>query len=107
VTVPLEVALAAREMRTRRRTRSGSRWRPWPQIADEIARLGLGRFDPVDLGHAVARLPIEAHPAAPPPAAELARVTESFRRGWAEEFPGVAWPGLEEARRQLRARALP
>lgn len=97
----------ARELRAQRRTRSGRRWRPWPEIAEELERRGLGRWDPRELSEAVARLPIEGHALAPRSAEELAELERGWRAGWAAEFPGEPWPGLEEAQRRTRAKNLP
>lgn len=103
--LPREAAELARELRRQRRTRSGLRFRPWPQVADELERQGFGRWDAVDLADAVSRLPLEGHALAPRSAAELARLEEGWRQGWAEEFPGEDWPGLAEAQRRIRAKA--
>jgi hypothetical protein len=109
-----EAAELARELRRRRRTRTGlkgvratMRWRPWPEIADELARQGHGRHAPQDVADAVARLPLEGHELAPPPAAELAQLEEGWRAGWLEEFPGEPWPGRAEAQRRIRAKNFP
>lgn len=110
--IPQEAAQLARELRTKRRTRSElnnvravERFRPWAEIADEVARQGLGRFDPRDLAEAVGRLPLEGHQAAPRSAQELAQLEAGWRDGWAQEFPGEPWPGLAEAQRRIRAKA--
>lgn len=113
--IPLEALQLALELRTqKRRTRSGlknvpavMRPRPWPEVADELARQGYGRHDPRELAEAVGRLPLDAHPEAPAPAAELEALEQSWRAGWAEEFPGEEWPGLSEARRRIRLKYLP
>lgn len=104
-----EAAQLALELRTKRRGRSGlknveavKRWRPWTEIADELARQGHGRHDPRELADAVGRLPLEEHPEAPAPRLELERLEASWRQGWAEEFPGEEWPGLDVARRRIR-----
>ncbi len=110
--IPAAAAELARELRQKRRRRAGlknvravGRWRPWPEIADEVARQGLGRFDPQDLADAVARLPLEGHELAPRSPAELERLEAGWRQGWAQEFPGEEWPGLAEAQRRMRAKA--
>ncbi len=110
--IPPPAAELARELRTKRRTRSElnnvravERFRPWTQIADEVARQGLGRFDPSDLAEAVGRLPMEGHQQAPRSAQELAQLEGGWREGWAEEFPGEPWPGLADAQRRIRAKA--
>jgi hypothetical protein len=103
--VTRSAAELARELRQRRRTRAGRRWRPWKEIAGELERQGHGRHAPDDVRDAVARLPLETHPAAPAPAEDLERLEAGWREGWAEEFPGEAWPGLDEARRRIRVKA--
>lgn len=104
-----EAAELARELRQKRRTRaelknvrSVERFRPWQEIADELARQGHGRHSARAVAEAVGSLPIEGHQLAPAPAAELERLEASWRQGWAEEFPGEPWPGLEDARRRIR-----
>lgn len=105
--VPEHVARVARELRVARQTRSGKRAKPWNEIADELERRGLGRFKPADLSQAVeAHLAIDAHPLAPLPKGEQARIERTWRDGWAEEFPGEPWPGLEVAQKRLRDRAI-
>jgi len=112
VKVPREAAQLARELRRKRRRRSGlkhvralERWRPWTEIAQELERQGFGRFSAEDVAQAVAALPLEAHPEGPRSAQELAQLEAGFRDGWAQEFPGEPWPGLAEARRRIRAKA--
>jgi hypothetical protein len=113
--ISLEAARLALELRTqKRRTRSGlknvpavARFRPWPEVADELARQGYGRHNPRDVADAAGRLPLETHPEAPTPAAELEALEGSWRKGWAEEFPGEPWPGLSEARRRIRLKYCP
>lgn len=113
--IPPQALEVARELREqKRRTRSGlnnvpavKRRRPWPEIADELARQGYGRHDPRELAEAVGRMPLETHPEAPAPAAELERLEASWRAGWAEEFPGEPWPGVSEARRRIRLKYMP
>jgi hypothetical protein len=109
--VPIEAAQLARELRQKRRRRSGlknnaavGRWRPWPEIADEVARQGLGRFAPADLAEAVAGMPLEGHELAPRSAGELEQLEAGWRAGWDEEFPGEPWPGRFEAQRRIRAK---
>ena len=109
--IPLEAAQLARELRTKRRTRSElhnvravDRFRPWAEIADEVARQGLGRFNPRDLAEAVGLLPLEQHQEAPRSAQEIAQLEAGWRQGWAEEFPGETWPGLGEAQRRIRGK---
>ena len=105
--VPAAVARQARYLRQARRTRSGMRARPWSEIADELARQGYGRWQPADLSQAVeAHLAIDAHPLAPLPKREQSRIEQTWRDGWAAEFPGEPWPGLEAAQRKLRDRAI-
>ncbi len=99
--VPREVAERARELRQPRRTGSGVRDKPWRQVADELRAEDRGNWQPEDLADAVNRLPIESHPLAPNPA-EYSKVEASWRQGFAEEFPGEEWPGLEEAKRRIR-----
>lgn len=100
--VPRDVAERARVLRLeRRQTRSGRRQRPWADIAAELARQGAGRWRPGALSAAVYALPAATHPAAPAPAAELARLETSWRAAWEEERPDTPWPGLEDARREL------
>ncbi len=103
--IPLEAAQLARELRQKHRRPSGRRWRPWAEIADEVARQGLGRFPPGDLADAVSRLALEGHALAPRSAAELEGLERSWRAGWEEEFPGEPWPGREEAQRRIRNKA--
>lgn len=103
--VPRQAAELARELRQKRRTRSGLRCRAWPEVADELERQGFGRFDVVDLADAVSRLPLESHALAPRSPEELARLEAGWREGWAEEFPDEPWPGLAEAQRRIRAKA--
>lgn len=105
MTVPLKVARVARELRTPRRTASGLRERPWVEIADEVLRQGLGKYDPGEIADAVAALGVEEHPLHHRSPEELARLEQSFRDGWAADFPDEPWPGLDEARRRLRERA--
>jgi len=99
--IPREVAERARELHQRRRTNAGRRFKPWAQVADEIRAEGLGKWPPADLADAVRRLPIEGHELAPNPA-EYSKLEKGWREGWAAEFPGEDWPGLEEARRRIR-----
>lgn len=110
--IPLEAAQLARELRTKRRRRSGlknnaavGRWRPWPEIADEVARQGLGRFDPRDLAEAAGLLSLEGHALAPRSPQERDQLERGWREGWDAEFPGEPWPGQEEAQRRIRAKA--
>lgn len=103
--IPRAAAELARELRAPRRTRSGRRSRPWPEVLDELRRRGYGRVDLVELQHAVSGLPLEGHALAGVNAAELEQLERGWRDGWAEEFPGEPWPGLEDARRRIRARA--
>lgn len=113
--ISLQAAELARELRAeKRRTRSGlknvpavRRARPWSDIAAELARQGHGRHSPTAIAEAVGRLPLETHPEAPAPAAELEALEGSWRAGWAEEFPGEEWPGLSEARRRIRLKYMP
>ena len=103
-TLTLEAAKRARELRLPRRTRSGSRERPWQQIADTLRLEGFGKHTPLDVADAVAGLPLEEHHLAPPSADVAAALERSWREGWAAEFPGEAWPGLEPAQKRLRAK---
>lgn len=110
-----EAAALALELRTqKRRTRSGLknvravlRFRPWPEVADELARQGYGRHNPRDLADAVGRLELEAHPEARTSPEDLERLEASWRAGWDEEFPGEPWPGVSEARRRIRLKYMP
>lgn len=103
--IPLSATLAAKQLRgIRRRTRSGVRPMPWEDIAAELERRGLGRFDPSDLAMAVARLPADVDELAGPSGDEMASMVDSWIDGWAEEFPGEPWPGLDEARERIRAK---
>lgn len=105
--IPRHVAARARELRAvRHRTAGGGpRLMPWPQVRAELAREGLGWHQIGALVDAVQGLPLGEAPDAPPSAAELARIEESWRAGWALERPGQPWPGLSEARRQLQGGA--
>lgn len=100
--VPPNVAGRARELRTLRRTRSGRRWRPWQEIADQLALEGLGRWSPADLSQAADTLPADEHPLAPMSDDVAAELEQGWRDGWNQCFPGEAWPGLEEAQRRIR-----
>lgn len=102
--VPAPIATRARELRTQRRTRSGARWRPWSEIADELERQGHGRFDPTEIARAVLALPADRHPDAPMLEWDAQTIEHSFRAAWADEFPGEPWPGLAEAQRRFRDR---
>lgn len=106
--VPPKVALEALELRQPRRTASGyPRPRPWPLIADEMARRGHGRFTPGDLAAAVGALPLQDHPLAPLPRAEVDRLEGHLRAAWQAEFPRAEYPGHAEAQRRLRAHHMP
>jgi hypothetical protein len=100
-------AALARDLRRPRRTRSGLRLKPWDQIADELVLAGHAKYSSADLQDAVSRLPAETHPLAPPSAAEHSALEQSWRAGWAAEFPAEPWPGLEEARRRIRTTRFP
>lgn len=104
--VPTPVALRARELRDRRRTRSGTRFRPWREIADMLSFEGFGAFVPSELAAAVSALPIDTHPTAPADAATISAREADWRKGWAEEFTDKPWPGLAEAQRQIRKKHL-
>ena len=107
-TVELEDARYARDRRSeKRRTNSGQRATPWEQIVDELVAMGRPKYSTLDLQDAVSRIPIEDHPDAPKSAAEMSALEAGWRKGWAEEFPGEAWPGLDEARKRIRAKNLP
>jgi hypothetical protein len=109
-TIPRNVAERARQLRQKRRTRTGlkgvravERWKPWAQVRAELAAEGLGSWPAEQLVDAVARLPL-AHPNEPT-AQEHDQVERSWRDGWAADFPGEPWPGLAEARRRLKLAA--
>jgi hypothetical protein len=109
--IPLNVAERARQLREKRRTRSGLkgvpallRWKPWAQVRHELAAEGLGSWPADDLADAVQRLPL-AHRDQPTDQ-EQTQVDRSWREGWAADFPGEPWPGLDEARRRLRELAV-
>jgi hypothetical protein len=109
-TIPRNVAERARELRQKRRTRSGlkgvraiERWKPWAQVRHELAAEGLGSWPADDLAEAVQLLPLSKPNE--PTAQEHAQVERSWREGWAADFPGEPWPGLDEARRRLRQAA--
>lgn len=104
VVVPPDAIAAARELRTKRRTRAGVRWRPWVEIADELARRGLGRFDPTTLAEACGNAAAAAHPLAPLLDADRERLERSWREGFAVEFPGEPWPGLRLAQERIRTK---
>jgi hypothetical protein len=82
------------------------RERPWQQIADMLRLEGLGKHTPMDVADAVAGLPLEDHHLAPVSDATATALEESWRQGWAEEFPAEPWPGLPTARRRLREQVL-
>jgi hypothetical protein len=67
---------------------------------------GYGKHTPVDVADAVAGLPLEDHHLAPVSTATATALEESWRQGWAEEFPTQPWPGLADARRRLREKLL-
>ena len=102
----LELALRVRAQKRRRG--NGTIGPPsWDHVARELARAGYGRLVPynaTDVAAACATVPIELHPAAPPPEEQLRAVDDSWREGWREEFPGEPWPGRAEAIRRLRER---
>jgi hypothetical protein len=103
VNVPTLAARAALELRAvKRRTRSGLRFTPWRQIAEELARRGLGRYLPSDVADAVRALPVELHPEAGLPPGALTVMEEGWRRGWALEHPSEPFPGMREAQRRAR-----
>lgn len=102
-TIPPNVAARARQLRHKRRTGAGLRWKSWAQIRHELAAEGLGAWPADDLADAVNRLPL-AHPAQPTDQ-EQTQIDRSWREGWAADFPGEPWPGLAEARRRLRLAA--
>ena len=113
--ISAQAAQLALEFRTqKRRTRSGlknvpavRRFRPWPEVADELARQGFGRHNPRELADVVGRLAVAAHPEAPASHDDLERLEVSWRAGWDEEFPGEPWPGVLEARRRIRLKYMP
>jgi hypothetical protein len=102
--VPRDVAERARDLRHPRRTRAGLRNKSWKQISDELRAEGKGHWQGEDLADAVNHLPLESHPDAPNPE-EYSKLEQGWRDGFAEEFPGEKWPGLEEARRRMREKA--
>lgn len=103
--IPQAAAELARELRVKRRTRSGERFTPWDQIADEVARQGHGRFGAQDLAAAAENLPLESHPLARLNERMQQALEDGWREGWQEEFPGEPWPGMEAARARIKQRA--
>jgi hypothetical protein len=105
--IPLDVVELACHLReVTHRGRNGTpRPRSWQWVSDELRRRKKGIYAAADLARAVAAIPVQMHPRAGLRSEEMKRIEESWRRGWAENFPGEKYPGLLEAQRRIASRS--